>query len=318
MMAADCTRITGDGDQKRSAMARGDGTRALFVDSGGPMLQWDSPEAEGPRTGVLFETRFCDNPECRFAHLRVAAVDEGWLEEVDFTPENAPVSAPGPTVSASVNVDTGEIQVMERRGEARATAELVAKVEARVQEDGFLALLRRRFRSAKAIERDQWRERDWSWWTPGTLVSWCDVFEDDPQFLFRLDGETYWAEDAYCVTPGCRCRDVCFVFYRLKSGGKSEESVMVDLRTWRATGPDDRKPLNETQRRFWGALKGSVEGLKQESARRHRELSKLGPEILRLSGHDAASRAVTERGLRRNDPCPCGSGRKYKKCCLGR
>ncbi|NIN01560.1 MAG: zinc-binding protein, partial [candidate division Zixibacteria bacterium] len=19
----------------------------------------------------------------------------------------------------------------------------------------------------------------------------------------------------------------------------------------------------------------------------------------------------------RNDPCPCGSGRKYKKCCLG-
>ena len=21
---------------------------------------------------------------------------------------------------------------------------------------------------------------------------------------------------------------------------------------------------------------------------------------------------------RRNDPCPCGSGRKYKKCCLAR
>jgi uncharacterized protein len=23
------------------------------------------------------------------------------------------------------------------------------------------------------------------------------------------------------------------------------------------------------------------------------------------------------RGLGRNDPCPCGSGKKYKKCCLG-
>ena len=21
--------------------------------------------------------------------------------------------------------------------------------------------------------------------------------------------------------------------------------------------------------------------------------------------------------VRRNDPCPCGSGKKYKKCCLG-
>ncbi|MCE2482866.1 MAG: SEC-C domain-containing protein [Alphaproteobacteria bacterium] len=24
------------------------------------------------------------------------------------------------------------------------------------------------------------------------------------------------------------------------------------------------------------------------------------------------------RKIGRNDPCPCGSGRKYKHCCLGR
>jgi uncharacterized protein YecA (UPF0149 family) len=24
------------------------------------------------------------------------------------------------------------------------------------------------------------------------------------------------------------------------------------------------------------------------------------------------------RGVGRNDPCPCGSGKKYKKCCLGK
>jgi hypothetical protein len=29
------------------------------------------------------------------------------------------------------------------------------------------------------------------------------------------------------------------------------------------------------------------------------------------------ARAFAEaRGLRRNDPCPCGSGNKFKKCCL--
>jgi methionyl aminopeptidase len=22
--------------------------------------------------------------------------------------------------------------------------------------------------------------------------------------------------------------------------------------------------------------------------------------------------------IKRNDPCPCGSGKKYKKCCLGK
>ncbi|MBI5118565.1 SEC-C domain-containing protein [Candidatus Poribacteria bacterium] len=26
----------------------------------------------------------------------------------------------------------------------------------------------------------------------------------------------------------------------------------------------------------------------------------------------------TRRDVGRNDPCPCGSGKKYKKCCLGK
>ncbi|HXJ94317.1 MAG TPA: SEC-C metal-binding domain-containing protein [Terriglobia bacterium] len=28
--------------------------------------------------------------------------------------------------------------------------------------------------------------------------------------------------------------------------------------------------------------------------------------------------AVSRRGAGRNDPCPCGSGKKYKRCCLGK
>ena len=27
------------------------------------------------------------------------------------------------------------------------------------------------------------------------------------------------------------------------------------------------------------------------------------------------SNPVTSEKVRRNDPCPCGSGKKYKKCC---
>ncbi len=30
-----------------------------------------------------------------------------------------------------------------------------------------------------------------------------------------------------------------------------------------------------------------------------------------------AQRAAQEEGVGRNDPCPCGSGRKYKDCCMG-
>ena len=33
---------------------------------------------------------------------------------------------------------------------------------------------------------------------------------------------------------------------------------------------------------------------------------------------DGASTPETVKKIGRNDPCPCGSGRKYKKCCMGK
>ncbi|HHX32016.1 MAG TPA: SEC-C domain-containing protein, partial [Bacteroidales bacterium] len=27
---------------------------------------------------------------------------------------------------------------------------------------------------------------------------------------------------------------------------------------------------------------------------------------------------IKKEKIGRNDPCPCGSGKKYKKCCLGK
>ncbi|MEL7569873.1 MAG: SEC-C metal-binding domain-containing protein, partial [Eubacteriaceae bacterium] len=33
------------------------------------------------------------------------------------------------------------------------------------------------------------------------------------------------------------------------------------------------------------------------------------------TGSDAKVQAVNKNKVGRNDPCPCGSGKKYKKCC---
>jgi hypothetical protein len=40
--------------------------------------------------------------------------------------------------------------------------------------------------------------------------------------------------------------------------------------------------------------------------------------MLERSGRGAGSRPLAARKVGRNDPCPCGSGKKYKKCCLGK
>lgn len=63
----------------------------------------------------------------------------------------------------------------------------------------------------------------------------------------------------------------------------------------------------------------------QEPPRRRRmtyenlnELSAQGPQGM-SAGVAAAPRAVGRSGkIGRNDPCPCGSGKKFKKCCLGK
>ncbi len=53
-----------------------------------------------------------------------------------------------------------------------------------------------------------------------------------------------------------------------------------------------------------------------------RELSAEGPQGMENGpGPSQARRAPTGNGKKkvgRNDPCPCGSGKKFKKCCLGK
>jgi uncharacterized protein len=41
-------------------------------------------------------------------------------------------------------------------------------------------------------------------------------------------------------------------------------------------------------------------------------------EIVRLIAEDETRRTTDSRAPGRNDPCPCGSGKKFKKCCEGR
>lgn len=57
-------------------------------------------------------------------------------------------------------------------------------------------------------------------------------------------------------------------------------------------------------------LKVELRG-EEEAAPRKRVVSYGAPE---KGAKPAPARAMVKVG--RNDPCPCGSGKKYKKCCL--
>jgi len=49
------------------------------------------------------------------------------------------------------------------------------------------------------------------------------------------------------------------------------------------------------------------------------DLSEMTPkqkDTLKVSTHDFKSVLGMRLSKRRNDPCPCGSGKKFKHCCL--
>ena len=167
------------------------------------------------------------------------------------------------------------------------------------------------------------------------LVSFAEIVSESDTtgpvaFLGRLDhdGRTYLIRDLYCANPQCACSQVHleFLSYTPPSapGGKAVAkphllacvSLTGDVRVEQALvgtnaqaavllaawWPDHREVLGDLKWRY-GKIK--------EIGRRSMPIGKL----LATDAPMTREPRLSEGRPGRNDPCPCGSGKKYKKCC---
>jgi len=150
------------------------------------------------------------------------------------------------------------------------------------------------------------------------------MFMNDPE----LSDDTYALIELYCNEPNCDCRRVFFNLF----SEKRKEIVAVIAYGWESRafyrewfGDDDEKIIDD--------LKGPALNLGSPQ-------SELAPKLLekielvledeayvsRLKRHyrmfketvdedEPGTQVRQERKIGRNEPCPCGSGRKYKHCC---
>jgi uncharacterized protein len=100
----------------------------------------------------------------------------------------------------------------------------------------------------------------------------------------------------YC--RGCKILDFC-------NGGCPKDRI---IRT--PDGDEGMNYLCAGMKRFFFHIRPYVLELAQ--------LWRAGQPLDRLMDRVAAADAAASAQAGRNDPCPCGSGRKYKKCCLGK
>lgn len=91
---------------------------------------------------------------------------------------------------------------------------------------------------------------------------------------------------------------------------KNSEWLGLEVVSTEAGGPGDETGVVEFVARY------ALKGVPQE----HRETARFGRrdgKWIFLDGDVHGSKPVVRESpkIGRNDPCPCGSGRKYKKCC---
>ena len=151
---------------------------------------------------------------------------------------------------------------------------------------------------------------------------------NDPE----LPNDMYVLVELYCDEPGCDCRRV-MLDVTAQSTGESHAVIAYgwESRKFYAKWMGDDAPMFIDEMKGPELNKASTQGrLAQTLFKKVKLVLKDRVYIERLKRHyklfraeiDKESRmqqALTERKKEktgRNDPCPCGSGKKYKKCCL--
>ncbi len=165
----------------------------------------------------------------------------------------------------------------------------------------------------------------------GILVPYSEVFGDSGSVLsggsgysfdFEYQKEKYYVDDMYCLDPACNCKTAHLVF--LKYDKRTE--VTSDIFTAKFDFGKGLEVEENLSIKKGDAIKIFDKWMESDNEAidilksRYRELKEIGKDLLEKHGvhkklPEDSLLLVNNGKIGRNSPCPCGSGKKYKKCC---
>lgn len=149
-------------------------------------------------------------------------------------------------------------------------------------------------------------------WRPTQKLMWWELCGQNRADVYVQGSRIVGAQEHYCITPGCECNEVLVAFdnrrarYSPRIGGVSVSlagDVQMLPQGWRGAGLEHA----------WEMYRQRYPNYRARLARRFGLMREAGARA--LAKHAAARLPVSVGKPGRNDPCPCGSGSKYKKCC---
>jgi hypothetical protein len=130
-----------------------------------------------------------------------------------------------------------------------------------------------------------------------------------------VDAMEYVVLDQYCVRPACGCTDAHLNLLPINEGSGALVttglvSVNYETRTW---GLDNELPCDVAT--FKRLMESTNANLYRKLQTRHKKLRAIYAHC-RKRRRAVIANSIPQKNVGRNDPCSCGSGKKFKKCCM--
>ena len=145
-------------------------------------------------------------------------------------------------------------------------------------------------------------------WPRGGMVAWDDLCTGVRQDLYVLEDRVYEAAEMYCPVPDCTCAEVVVLFEAIRPRGAPDPGRIVVQLSGATQSEPFMKNYGDRLQELWAAFRQRHPNYLARFARRYPAVKQIGARSL-----PPPPAKSTKRG--RNDACPCGSGKKYKKCC---
>jgi hypothetical protein len=163
----------------------------------------------------------------------------------------------------------------------------------------------------------------------GLMVPFVEVFPLGLSLYFEFENALWGGDESYCVQQDCSCTQIVLLFPKFKD---ADGTVATSLGNLPALRYDYRSHATELlnpgppgtplTRELLAALKQAHPSLDIRLKLHHHMLQLLYArrrmaDALLVNKQLSESLAIGPQKAGRNDPCPCGSGKKFKKCCGG-
>lgn len=272
-----------------------------YLDACGPFVVWPPDEdsgVDGADVDALFETLDHDRGTV-VLEVRVAREDD---DDDDSVP-----------VRLTCFLHTGACTP----NDGEAAAFLTERPWFDEQLQAQMNLVRRRaWRAVAQRDRDTAAHRLLATAEPGKMIPFHALFPADWDLILSDDDTYYWVVDHYCSNPACDCMSVALTLHQLREGKSplvvgeaqlnlADERALLDVNT-----PAARELFSAFREEYEETIRDRREEARRAVLRHAPALRKPAPVATPVIDPSAASRAP------RNAPCPCGSGKKYKRCCL--